>query len=79
MDAMAALQERVMARRDLPPPEVRRALRIAAGLSLAEVASAVGVSRQAVGHWEDGSRTPAAKHLTAYGKALRILGGTDAA
>jgi len=68
-----------MARRDLPPPQVRRALRIAAGLSLAEVASAVGVSRQAVAHWEGGSRRPAAKHLTAYCQALRILGGADAA
>lgn len=75
-----ALERRLKAARDLPPPGVRRALREAAGLSLADVADAVGVSRQAVGHWEDGTRFPRPEHLEPYVQVLRLLsGGPDAA
>lgn len=46
------------ARRRLPPPEVRRALRVNANVSQAAVAAAVGVSAEEVCRWERGTRTP---------------------
>jgi transcriptional regulator with XRE-family HTH domain len=46
-------------------------LRTAAGLTLAEIADEVGVSRQAVGYWEAGSRFPRGVHLKKYLKVLR--------
>lgn len=67
------LLERVRARRELPSPEMRRALRKAAGASLAEVAEAVGVTRQAVSMWELGQRSPRPTHLPAYLEVLRVF------
>jgi len=50
-----------------------RAARESAGLSPAEVASALGVSRQTVGLWESGKRKPTADHALAYGRLLARL------
>ena len=69
------IERRLRARSELPEPRVRRALREAAGVSQADVAAAVGVSRQAVDHWESGTRYPRPKHLAAYLEVLRILRG----
>lgn len=66
MSATATLQDVLRARRDLPAPAMRRALRAAAGISLEAVAREVGVTRQAVGHWEAGSRYPSGRHLQKY-------------
>ena len=60
-------------RRDLPAPEQRRAIRQAAGLSQVEVAEAVGVTRQAVAHWEAGTRTPKGTLLERYVSAIRTM------
>ena len=72
----ATLEEltlRVRARRDLPPPEVRRALRRAAGIPMRDVAEIVGVTRQAVALWELGKREPRNKNLETYAEVLRTL------
>jgi transcriptional regulator with XRE-family HTH domain len=48
----------------LPPPNVRRALRTSAGLTLAELAADVGVAEATVFYWERGAspRRPAHRH-----------------
>lgn len=67
------IRERVRVHQALPPPPNRRALRDAAGLTLQEVATAVGVTPAAVWQWENGHRNPNGKHLDAYLDALRAL------
>jgi DNA-binding transcriptional regulator YiaG len=57
-------------RRALPHPRACRTLREAAGVSQAAIAAAVGVSRVTVTRWENGSRSPAPRHLTSY---LRVV------
>jgi transcriptional regulator with XRE-family HTH domain len=70
---MTELRERVQARRELPSPATRRALREAAGASLSDVAGAVGVSKQAVAGWETGSCDPRGTNLVAYAEVLRLF------
>lgn len=60
-------------RQELPAPDQRRAIREAAGLSQGEVADAIGVTRQAVGHWEAGTRTPKGALLERYVSAIRTM------
>jgi DNA-binding transcriptional regulator YiaG len=67
------LQDELRARRELPPPQLRRALRKAAGVSLDALAREVGVTRQCVGHWEAGRRYPRGAALQRYVAALRLL------
>ena len=67
------LTQRVRTRRDLPPPEVRRALRRAAGVPMQDIAEIVGVTRQAVSLWERGSREPRDANLASYAQVLRAL------
>jgi transcriptional regulator with XRE-family HTH domain len=67
------LKQSVRTRQALPAPSARRALRQAAGVSLADVASVVGVSRQAVGLWEAGLRRPRGRNLDSYLHVLRAL------
>jgi transcriptional regulator with XRE-family HTH domain len=67
------LTQRLESRRKLPPPKVRRAIRLAAGASQADVGEVVGVTRQSVSLWEAGSRTPRGGHLDAYLDVLRTL------
>jgi len=64
----------VRARRELPPPSVRRAVRQAAQASLDEVGAAVGVTGQAVWWWESGQRQPNAANVGRYLEVLRVLG-----
>jgi DNA-binding transcriptional regulator YiaG len=61
------------ARRDLPPPVMRRAIRKATGTSLRAVAEAVGVTPQAVAFWEEDERTPTGERLVKYVQLLRSL------
>lgn len=67
------LRERINLRKDLPSPASRRALRQAAGLTIYEVAEAVGVSFQAISAYELGTRSPRGKNLEAYVSALRVM------
>jgi transcriptional regulator with XRE-family HTH domain len=73
MSTLAELEGRVQARSELPSPPVRRALREAAGASLDEVGSVVGVTRQAVALWESGERTPRGANLGGYVAVLRVF------
>ncbi|MEU8949682.1 helix-turn-helix domain-containing protein [Streptomyces sp. NPDC048489] len=57
----------------LPTPQVRRQLRLAAGLTQAEVAEAIGVKRLAVARWEAGSTQPHRGNRRAYAHLLRKL------
>ncbi|MEV4863104.1 MULTISPECIES: helix-turn-helix transcriptional regulator [Streptomyces] len=60
-------------RPDLPAPAERRAIRVAAGLTQAAVADAVGVTPQAVALWESGRRTPRGNLLGRYAEAIRAM------
>lgn len=71
--AADAIRQRMQLRRDLPTPAQRRALRVASGLSQAEMAAAVGVTKQAVANWESGIRNPRGIHLERYVDALRAV------
>ena len=50
-----------------------RLTRIQAGVSAADIARVVGVSRMAVSDWECGRKVPTVAHALAYGKALAAL------
>lgn len=54
---------------------MRKAIRTAAGITLAEVAAGMDppVSRAAVHNWENGNRRPRAAHLGQYAALLRDL------
>lgn len=68
-----AIQERVRVHRDLPSPSIRICVRVERGLSRQELGEILGVSRQTIGRWERGERTPRGSLLAAYVKALRVL------
>jgi DNA-binding transcriptional regulator YiaG len=59
--------------RDLPAPDVRRRLRLAAGMTQREVGAAIGVTSHCVAQWERGIRTPRGAQLVAYVEALNAL------
>ncbi|MEU1043467.1 helix-turn-helix domain-containing protein [Streptomyces sp. NPDC005907] len=54
----------------LPSPKRRRRLREAAGLTQAQVADRVGVSRETVRSWESGRTTPHGREREAYAELL---------
>jgi DNA-binding transcriptional regulator YiaG len=73
-EAMAGVDEllaRVRSRRKLPPAAERRQIRKAAGLSLRDIAAAVGVSHTAVAAWEQGSMPR--EHEATYARLLDEL------
>lgn len=49
-----------------------RDARLKKGMTLQQLADAVGVTGAAIAHWEAGKNRPRASHLTAACKALRI-------
>ncbi|MDG9722330.1 helix-turn-helix domain-containing protein [Streptomyces sp. DH41] len=57
----------------LPPPKARRRLREAAGLTQAQLAERVGVTRGTVRAWESGRTTPRGRKREAYAKLLSAL------
>ncbi|MGW4506860.1 helix-turn-helix transcriptional regulator [Streptomyces sp. NPDC004436] len=57
----------------LPSLRVRQQLRLAAGLTQAEVAAAIGVQRLAVARWEAGATQPHRGNRRAYAHLLRRL------
>jgi transcriptional regulator with XRE-family HTH domain len=75
---LAELEQRRRLRQRLPPPEIARAIRRAAGVSQQELADAIGVSRQAVSYWEAGLRRPRGARLAVYAEAIqRLSRGAD--
>ena len=61
--------------RSLARSGAARSIRIAAGISLAEVASQLGVSPSTVHRWETGVRRPRAAAAVEYGRLLQSLIG----
>lgn len=58
---------------DLPEPDRLRSLRESAGISQQELATALGVTRAAVSHWENGTRSPRGEMRHRYVSAIRVL------
>lgn len=65
--------ELVHARRPLPAPEDRAALRRGARLRLKDVADLIGVTPTTVWNWERGLCEPKTKHFDAYRDVLEAL------
>lgn len=59
-------------RAELRSGDARRA-RESAGVSAAEVARIIRVSRATVSDWEAGRKSPTGEHALAYGKLLAVL------
>ncbi|AZS76020.1 transcriptional regulator [Streptomyces lydicus] len=70
--AVDALLEQV-AQDDLPGPAERKRLREAAGLSQAQIATALNARREAVGNWEAGRTEPRPPKRAAYARLLEGL------
>ncbi|MFD5898584.1 telomere-associated protein Tap [Streptomyces sp. NPDC060366] len=70
--AVDALLEQV-AQDDLPDPDERKRLREAAGLSQAQIATALSARREAVGNWETGRTEPRPPKRAAYARLLEGL------
>ncbi|WP_327180318.1 helix-turn-helix domain-containing protein (plasmid) [Streptomyces sp. NBC_01335] len=70
--AVDALLEQV-AQDDLPDPAERKRLREAAGLSQAQIATALNARREAVGNWETGRTEPRPPKRAAYARLLEGL------
>ncbi|MEU9925176.1 helix-turn-helix transcriptional regulator [Streptomyces griseoluteus] len=70
--AVDALLEQV-AQDDLPAPGERKRLREAAGLSQAQIATALNARREAVGNWETGKTEPRPPKRAAYARLLEGL------
>ncbi|MDX5578429.1 helix-turn-helix domain-containing protein, partial [Streptomyces sp. ID01-9D] len=71
-NSVEALLEEARLTAAIPPPAERQRLREAAGLSRAQVASAVGVGRSTVANWETGVSDPQPPARLSY---LRLLKG----
>jgi DNA-binding XRE family transcriptional regulator len=69
----AELALALAARDDLKDGSARRR-RLEAGVSLADMARALGVSHQRVSGWESGKHVPSAECALAYGRLLARLG-----
>ena len=75
-DALVGLRQHRAER--LPEPAERRAIRQSAGVAVAELAVALGVSEATVYTWETGTRIPSRKARDRYAEALAILRGEAA-
>ncbi|MEU9502442.1 helix-turn-helix transcriptional regulator [Streptomyces sp. NPDC048196] len=71
-NAVDALLQQV-AQDDLPPPAERKRLREAAGLSQAQIATALNARREAVSNWELGKTEPRPPKRAAYARLLEGL------
>lgn len=76
-DQLAEIRTRAASALSLPPPDVWRSIRVAARVTIPEMASLVGVSRQTVYFWESGERRPSGARLTKYAEALRTCRGIE--
>jgi DNA-binding transcriptional regulator YiaG len=68
-----ALLRKVSLHRQLPPPKSCRVIRELSGVSTADVANALGVTRQTISNWENGKRAPRGPHLEGYLEILDLL------
>ena len=72
-DRAEQLLEQLRSRRRLPAAAERRQIREAAGVSLRELAGAIGTSHMAVDRWEKGAAPRDPAHLRAYSRLLDEL------
>lgn len=70
---MTELVEEVRRARRLPPPQLAKAIRMAAGVSQQRLADELGVHRVSVARWELGQRRPRGRLLVSYGALLDQL------
>ena len=70
---MSQLLEDVRKARRLPSPEMRRAIRMEAGVSQTRLAAELGVDRVTLARWESGDRTPRGELLGRYTDLLDEL------
>jgi hypothetical protein len=69
-----ALLDQVRSQRKLPSAARRRRIREDAGVSLRQLAAAVGdISHMGVARWEAGATPASPEHVAAYGRILRKL------
>jgi DNA-binding XRE family transcriptional regulator len=66
------ITDKILERR-LPPPAVRREIRVGAGATQDEVATPCRVNRASVARWELGVREPRGETRIRYAKVLRQL------
>ncbi len=71
MDTESVLQ--ISRVRSLTRSGAARTVRIAAGLTLGELAEAVGVSPTTIWRWEQGQRSPRGEPAIKYGELLEAL------
>ena len=67
------LIKRSQARKQLPPPEMRRLIREQARLSQEDIAGVLKIDRATVSRWESGERTPRGKLAETYKQLLDRL------
>ena len=60
-------------KRNFPPPDTRRHLRLRAGLTQQELAEVLGINRATVARYELGQRKPTGALLARYAKLLDDL------
>lgn len=70
---MDQLVEEVRAARALPPHDLARAIRKAAGVSQVRMARELGVHRMTLGKWENGTRRPRGVLRSTYARLLEEL------
>ena len=69
---MSTLIEEVRARR-LPPRQVARAIRVAAGVTQGRMATELGLHRVTVARWEAGAQVPTGEARERYAHLLERL------
>lgn len=67
------LLEEIEARRSLPPPSLRRAIREAAHVSQRRLGRELNVANVTIGRWERGEIDPKGAQLLAYAQLLREM------
>lgn len=80
----AAIDQAIMAARErrhhggyddgLPAPNIRRAIRVGAGLSGRDLAGIVGVTHERIYAWENGANPGTRDRCDTYARVLCILG-----
>jgi transcriptional regulator with XRE-family HTH domain len=67
------LLDRLRRKAELPPPAMRKMIRLSAGATLYDIGAACGVSHEAVRLWESNRRFPSEANLVRYAAVLEAL------
>lgn len=70
---LMALEAKLNRSRTLPPPAECREIRLRAGATKVDLAEVLGVTRQALALWENGTHRPRGENLHAYIDVLDML------